>query len=147
MAQFLSSEIRKFADFVPKHRYFLCLKWPLLYLNYSLFCSFLINFASAMIINGTITACKTIPMRPAWICDQTTATERFAMLPKINAKITKDNLPETCASNTAGNAIQACFAIFFENSPETTANTASSTTMNGSLASAGIGLVKSEVKM
>ena len=64
---------------------------------------------------------------------------------KISTSNMKTLLPETCASNTAGNAIQPFEEIFLENKPDTAANTASSTTINGNLASAGMGLPKARV--
>ena len=96
-------------------------------------------------MKGTITACNTIPKSPVCICDQMTAGVNGVTDWNISTSTIKAHLPATCAKSTAGNANQAFFEILFANSPETAANTASSTTINGRIASAGLGFPKAKV--
>ena len=96
-------------------------------------------------MKGTSTACKTMPNSPAWICDHTAAADSAETPWKIAASARNTALPLTCANSTAGNAIQPFSAIFFENSPDTAANTASSAIIYGRRDAAGIALPVSDV--
>ena len=98
-----------------------------------------------MTTKGTITACRTMPVSPVWICDHTVAAERGDTLWKIAATTRNVSLPATCASSTAGNAIHPFLVILREKRPETAANTASSTIMYGRRVATGMGLPMSEV--